>query len=1050
MGQRQTLRQEEQYGKQPQHHQQVPPPRPSANLVDGNQSQNNRTTTTTFHDPRKATNQEIQQLWIQALSNQQLLDSDTNETVVANPSSSEQQQTQEQQPSHSLHPNDKLLSQLQESSDKNNNNTFFSSCLIVKDDNHWLIEWLAYHYHVLPLRHLVLTVDPHSRTDPQAILERWTPHMEIEVWTDAHFLPTWMMERMVNQQMMRTMETVSPQNKTDPSRQDEDDEDNPIIQQENKKEKNHGLWLHLNRQKNFYGACLRHLHERGRSWVTLTDTDEFVRLNPLVYPLPWALRAHAGHVLSVLESASVSGHLQKQQEQQLLQHFLLHGKGVKEARQQFQMDPTLCLLAPRIQVASVDAAVAPTTTNGTNTTTRPRDGPLPPVPRDLSMNASDFLTIRWLYHNGNESPVGKNVVKLYPTSALSLPKSAVHSVHQAFDSCPRNTPGESRLMVGPHHLSSPPLNSSSEDVPDHVDSLLHDPTMTTSWLQIHHYLGTLEQFTFREDPRDVVENRPMQWHSRGQFPKPTILDTGMAAWLHGFVKSEGIRTARYLLRNAGQVTMGITEEQEKEDDLLTDDNHPINDPVDPATEAMYQTPHNEHPRRQQFKTRPPSHTPRQNNRTVPQVHQDVYNATLIQEHLDEMKRLYEAPVDPFSACLVIMDDNHWLIEWLAYHYHVLPLRRLIYVQDPRGRTDSKHIFDRWRGKFDLLLPWQDSQFIPRHILKRYQVGNITNAALHRYRQKFFYPACLVHFKKLQLQERREKERLAASTTSPSSLSSTSPNTYWVLLADTDEFVRPNSFLRQNAKLPSSLFKPGAVSVFLRRQLRADRVVSGTGHTPRLCLNVPRIQMAAKDYSVDPPAESPTTKATETDKQQLEEGLPTPPHHIGLFRLPSGLDRTQFLTLRWLYHNGRELMFGSDRDLNGKNIIDVSQIQNVSADIPKQIKNVHRVLPKYCPPSSLSSSSKKNRGKKGRLHDRDSWLVINHYLGTFSQQTFRQDPRDVDIPGRSKRTDYQRWKTMGQPAHVMDPFILSWLEGFVHSVGHDEAFRLLEHVGSDIR
>src|SRR3569832_1678776 len=22
-----------------------------------------------------------------------------------------------------------------------------------------------------------------------------------------------------------------------------------------------------------------------------------------------------------------------------------------------------------------------------------------------------------------------------------------------------------------------------------------------------------------------------------------------------------------------------------------------------------------------------------------------------------------------SACLLVMDDNHWLIEWLAYHYH---------------------------------------------------------------------------------------------------------------------------------------------------------------------------------------------------------------------------------------------------------------------------------------------------------------------------------------------------------------------------------------------
>jgi hypothetical protein len=29
------------------------------------------------------------------------------------------------------------------------------------------------------------------------------------------------------------------------------------------------------------------------------------------------------------------------------------------------------------------------------------------------------------------------------------------------------------------------------------------------------------------------------------------------------------------------------------------------------------------------------------------------------------------PKESFAACLVLMDDNHFLIEWLAYHYHVL-------------------------------------------------------------------------------------------------------------------------------------------------------------------------------------------------------------------------------------------------------------------------------------------------------------------------------------------------------------------------------------------
>ena len=65
----------------------------------------------------------------------------------------------------------------------------FSACLIVKDDNHWLIEWLAYHYHVLPLRHLILVTDPTSVTSPTNILGRWSDKMIIEQWNDTDFLP---------------------------------------------------------------------------------------------------------------------------------------------------------------------------------------------------------------------------------------------------------------------------------------------------------------------------------------------------------------------------------------------------------------------------------------------------------------------------------------------------------------------------------------------------------------------------------------------------------------------------------------------------------------------------------------------------------------------------------------------------------------------------------------------------------------------------------------------------------------------------------------------
>ena len=66
-----------------------------------------------------------------------------------------------------------------------------SACLLVNDENPRLPEWLAYHYHILPLRSLILTVDPASRTSPADILHRWTLETELEVtiWEEDEFLP---------------------------------------------------------------------------------------------------------------------------------------------------------------------------------------------------------------------------------------------------------------------------------------------------------------------------------------------------------------------------------------------------------------------------------------------------------------------------------------------------------------------------------------------------------------------------------------------------------------------------------------------------------------------------------------------------------------------------------------------------------------------------------------------------------------------------------------------------------------------------------------------
>jgi hypothetical protein len=58
----------------------------------------------------------------------------------------------------------------------------FSACLLVKDDNQLLPEWLAYHYTIMPLRRLIVGVDPLSLTRVEPILDKYRElGMEIDV-----------------------------------------------------------------------------------------------------------------------------------------------------------------------------------------------------------------------------------------------------------------------------------------------------------------------------------------------------------------------------------------------------------------------------------------------------------------------------------------------------------------------------------------------------------------------------------------------------------------------------------------------------------------------------------------------------------------------------------------------------------------------------------------------------------------------------------------------------------------------------------------------------
>ena len=281
-----------------------------------------------------------------------------------------------------------------------------------------------------------------------------------------------------------------------------------------------------------------------------------------------------------------------------------------------------------------------------------------------------------------------------------------------------------------------------------------------------------------------------------------------------------------------------------------------------------------------------------------------------------------------SSCLLVMDDNHFLIEWIAMHYHVLPLRYLVIAVDPRSQTSPDSILDRWTSPHytDLtIVRWNDSDYMTKQELAEAEsyVANYfgstigTNLIRHRARQRMFYYKCMKHIK----QAGRD----------------------WTLLTDSDEFLYINYQHAQQlpGRNPPPIHQPGSVRTFLEQELAQSQ-----HNLTSPCIQIPRIRFG---------------------------GMPSTPREIRK-HVPPFVDPTHFLTLQWRKHSHPN-DYGHNKI--SKVLVDVSR---VPWEELQPVDSIHRPIRSMC-------------GQR-KLHIRKSQqvLVINHYLGSYEQFTFRDDSR----------------------------------------------------------
>ena len=346
--------------------------------------------------------------------------------------------------------------------------------------------------------------------------------------------------------------------------------------------------------------------------------------------------------------------------------------------------------------------------------------------------------------------------------------------------------------------------------------------------------------------------------------------------------------------------------------------------------------------------------------------------------------------DSMSACLLTMDDNHFLVEWLAFHYHVCKLRHLVVAIDPKSTTSPLPIFDRWKGLIEIEV-WESSRYMSQFeedLQDRMDwhpsENSMPQLAMRRTNQAAFNVACMKHLKGL--------------------------DKGWTFLTDTDEFLHLNQaindgksdlYLRQWGKLfPSNpiIKQPGSVSDMLK-ELRFPNEKYKLDHA---CVPLARRQFSSRE------GETPTSP--DTDRQQMLADLK--------------LRGDAFQTIRWKrwgyvhrYHP----------HLAGKAVVDLARLRLADFEIEGNDGDPHLPLGAIC-------------DAEGRwVRENQALLVANHYMGTLEQWGSRKN----DARGHSCLQDlffYQN-EIVGKNEVDSSSDLSPWLSGFVGSVGVEEATRL---------
>jgi hypothetical protein len=282
-----------------------------------------------------------------------------------------------------------------------------------------------------------------------------------------------------------------------------------------------------------------------------------------------------------------------------------------------------------------------------------------------------------------------------------------------------------------------------------------------------------------------------------------------------------------------------------------------------------------------------------------------------------------------SSCLMVMDDNHRLKEWLAYHYFVMKLRYLVILPDPASRIWPGPVLEKWR-KYMTIVEWKDEDYMTPEQYSDSQLfrtkqnhSKQIEQGHHNTRQNRFLRQCALHMKE-------------------------TGNQTWVSFHDVDEYYVVNHRLVRNS------------SMLVQEPSSGFRLLQDTNaHLD--ALQRLENQFITENY-VGPCV---------TTYRTLYGAVESLPDEIQR-KVPSFLDPRRFETLRWRYHGTPQRHVQG-----GKSLLDVSRLPVEILQHKKSFARPHRLL-RQCPHN---------------CYHEDAFLTINHYVGSWEYYTYRaNDPR----------------------------------------------------------